>query len=104
MTAQNPKWRWVSWGAVISTGLFLGVSALFSWYAGRFGSYDKTYGSLSAVVVLLMWFYITAYVVLLGAKINAEMEHQTDQDSTTGAPLPMGERGAKMADTRGKAA
>ena len=101
---ENPKWKWVSWGAVIATGIWLAASGLFSWYAGSFGNYDKTYGSLSAIVVLLMWFYISGYAILLGAKINAEMEHQTDQDTTTGRPLPMGTRGARMSDTRGEAA
>ena len=91
---EEVKWRWVSWGAVLASGLWLVASALFSWYAGNFGHYNKTYGSLGAIVVLLMWFFYSAYVVLLGAKLNAEIEHQTAIDSTTGELEPMGKRGA----------
>jgi len=96
------RWRWVSWGAAAATALWIGGSVLFSVYVGEFASYDKTYGSLGAVVVLLMWLYLTAVAVLLGAEVNAELEHQTARDSTTGAPKPMGMRGAKMADTLGE--
>lgn len=101
---ERPKWRWVSWGAGLATGLWLVASALFSWYVSSFGNYNETYGSLGAVVILLMWFYLTSFVVLLGAEINAEMEHQTAKDTTTGEPRPMGKRGAEMADTVGKRA
>jgi membrane protein len=76
-------------------------SALFSVYVSHFGSYDKSYGSLGAVVVLLMWLYLSAFVVLLGAQLNAEVEHQTARDTTTGRPVPLGKRGAAMADTIG---
>lgn len=100
---EEPRWRWVSWGAVGAAALWIAGSVLFSIYVGQFGSYDKTYGSLGAVVVLLLWLYLSAFAVLLGAQLNAEMEHQTARDSTTGPPLPMGERGAKMADTLGAA-
>jgi membrane protein len=96
---EEPKWRWVSWGSATAAVLWLIISAGFSWYVGKFGSYDKTYGSLAAIVVLMMWFYLSAVAVLLGAKLNAEMEYQTGMDTTTGTPLPMGERGAKKADT-----
>jgi membrane protein len=99
---EKARWRWVSWGAAIATVLWLGGSALFSLYVSSFASYEKTYGSLGAVVALLMWLYVSCFVVLLGAEINAEMEHQTARDSTTGAPKPMGERGATMADTLGE--
>jgi membrane protein len=99
---EQAKWRWVSWGAAIATVLWLGGSVLFSVYVSHFASYDKSYGSLGAVVALLMWLYVTSFVVLLGAEINAEIEHQTARDSTTGQPKPMGERGAAMADTLGK--
>jgi membrane protein len=100
---DEPRWSWVSWGAVVATVLWIAASALFSLYVGRFGSYDKTYGSLGAIVVMLMWLYITAYIVLAGAELNAEMEHQTARDTTSGAPRPMGERGAEVADTVGVA-
>lgn len=98
----SPEWNWVSWGAVIGTVLWLFGSALFSYYVSNFGSYGKTYGSVGAVVILLLWFYITAYIVLLGAELNAEMEHQTEHDTTTGEPKPMGRRRAYVADTVGK--
>jgi membrane protein len=98
---DEPRWRWVSWGAVLATVVWIAASALFSLYVGRFGSYDKTYGSLGAIVILLMWLYISAYIVLAGAELNAEMEHQTARDTTVGAPRPMGTRGAEVADTVG---
>jgi membrane protein len=69
------KWRWITWGAAIATVLWLLGSALFSVYVSRFGSYDATYGSLAAPVVLLLWFWLSALVVLLGAEIDAELEH-----------------------------
>ena len=96
------KWRWVSWGAAAATVLWLVGSILFSLYVSKIAAYDKTYGSLGAVVALLMWLYLTCYVVLVGAELNAEIEHQTARDSTTGEPLPMGKRGATMADTLGE--
>ncbi len=67
-------------------------------YVNNFGSYNKTYGSLAGVVVLLLWFWITALVVLLGAEINSEAEGQTARDTTTGPAEPMGSRGAVKAD------
>lgn len=99
---ENAKWKWVSWGAVFSAVLWALVSALFSWYAQEFGNFNKTYGSLGAIIVLMTWFYLSSFVVLLGAEINAEMEHQTSQDSTTHPDKPMGERDAHMADTLGE--
>jgi membrane protein len=101
---EHPRWRWVTWGGVVAAFGWLGVSLLFSWYVGAFGRYNITYGSLGAVVGFMTWMWLTATVILLGAELNAEMEHQTVRDSTTGAPLPMGARGARMADTIGRAA
>ena len=100
---KEPKWVWVSRGAMIAAVLWAGASLLFSWYAGNFGNFNKTYGSLGAVIILMTWFFISSFVILLGAEVNAELEHQTTKDTTKGAPKPMGERGAKMADTIGKA-
>jgi len=93
-----PKIRWVSPGAVIATVVWVLASVVFSLYVDNFGSYGKTYGSLAGVAVLLLWFWITALVVLLGAEINAEAEGQTARDSTVGPPEPMGQRGAVKAD------
>lgn len=96
-----PQWRWISPGALIATLLWLIASVAFTVYVSHFGSYDATYGSLGAIIVLLTWLYLSAYVVLLGAEINAEAERQTRKDTTVGAPQPMGERGARAADTVG---
>ena len=96
---NQPRWRWVSWGAAAATLLWIAGSALFSIYVDRVASYNKTYGSLGAVVVLLMWLWLTAYAVLLGAELDAEMEHQTARDTTDRPAKPMGRRGAYVADT-----
>ena len=98
----QPKTRWVSWGALIATLLWIAASVLFSIYVSNFASYNETYGTLGAVVALLMWLWISAFIVLLGAELNAEMEHQTKQDTTTGRPEPMGQRGAYVADHLGE--
>jgi membrane protein len=96
-----PRWQWVSWGSAFATLLWLVASILFSIYVSNFGSYNETYGSMGAIVILLMWLLITTYAVLLGAELNAEMEHQTRRDTTVGREKPMGERGAHSADTLG---
>jgi len=98
-----PRWHWISWGSSAAALLWLGASALFSWYAANFGTFNETYGSLGAVVGFMTWLWISAIVILLGAELNAEMEHQTASDTTTGAPKPLGARGARMADTVGAA-
>ena len=94
-----PRLRWVSLGAVIVTVIWAAVSVGFALYVDNFGSYDKTYGAIAGVIVLMLWLYLTCYLVLLGAEINSEAEHQTAHDTTTGEPQPMGARDAKMADT-----
>lgn len=73
---EQPRWRWVSWGAVAATTLWIIGSALFSLYVTRFGNYNETYGSVGAVVILLMWFLLSSYAMLIGAELNAEMERQ----------------------------
>jgi membrane protein len=93
------KWRWVSWGSGIAALLWLAVSLGFSWYVANFGSYNETYGSLGAVVGFMTWIWISSAVVLLGGELNAEMEHQTARDTTTGPERPIGTRDARMADT-----
>ncbi|HWB48897.1 MAG TPA: YihY/virulence factor BrkB family protein [Stellaceae bacterium] len=98
---RKPQWRWVSWGSALAAIGWLGASALFSWYAANFGSFNKTYGSLGAVIGFMMWIWLSAIVVLAGGKLNAEIEHQTARDSTEGRPKPPGARAAKMADTLG---
>jgi membrane protein len=96
---EAPKWRWITWGSAIAALLWLAVSGVFSWYAANFGKFNETYGSLGAVIGFMTWIWISAIVILLGAEVDAEMEHQTAQDTTTGMPTPMGVRGARMADT-----
>jgi len=100
---EHPRWQWVSVGSLVATALWMLASLVFSWYSSRFGSFNKTYGTLAGGILLLLWLQITAYVTLLGAELNAEIEHQTARDSTTGAPQPLGARGAEMADTVGEA-
>ncbi|MCE8022449.1 YihY/virulence factor BrkB family protein [Halomonas sp. MCCC 1A11036] len=96
-----PRWEWVSVGTVVATLLWLVGSGGLSLYVSQFANMDELYGSLGAVVVLMLWFWLSSFVVLLGAEINAEMERQTRCDTTVGEPRPMGERGAYAADTLG---
>lgn len=93
-----PRWVWVTPGSILATVIWVLASALFSFYVATFASYDATYGSLGAVVAVMMWFYVTAYAVLLGAELNAELELQTERDSTDGTAMPLGSRGAYVAD------
>lgn len=95
---RGARWVWLSWGATLAAVSWLIASILFSVYVSNFANYNATYGSFGAVVILLFWFYITAYVIILGAELNAELEHQTALDSTVGEDRPMGERGAYFAD------
>ncbi len=98
---QAPRWSWITWGSAAAAILWLAASAMFSFYAANFGTFNATYGSLGAVIGFMTWLWISAIVILLGAELNAEMEHQTARDTTTGRPKPLGGRGAKMADTVG---
>ena len=101
---HEAKWSWVSWGSAIAATLWLGGSLLFAYYVRNFGaSYGETYGALGGIVIMLLWLYLSAYVVMLGAEINSEMERQTRRDTTTGPEKPMGQRHAYSADTLGPA-
>ncbi|UPK34227.1 YihY/virulence factor BrkB family protein [Bradyrhizobium sp. 186] len=100
---QTPRWRWVTWGSALAALLWIAASGLFSWYAASFGKFNETYGSLGAVIGFVTWLWISAIVILIGAELDAEMEHQTMRDTTTGSPKPMGKRGPRMADTVGQA-
>ncbi len=95
---DSPRMSWVSTGAIVATVLWVAASVLFSLYVSNFGSYNKTYGALAGVVVLMLWLYLTSYLILLGAEINAESERQTERDSTVGEEEPPGQRGAAAAD------
>ena len=97
------RWRWVSWGSTLAAAAWLGMSAALSWYVGAFSGFTATYGSLAAVFGFLIWSWLSALTILLGAKLNAEMEHQTAIDSTLPPNRPMGFRGAEVADTVGAA-
>ena len=99
----QPQWRWVTWGSAIAGAIWIGGSLLLSWYVANFGTYNATYGSLGAVIGFMVWMWLSIIVVLLGAEINAEMEHQTARDTTEGRRKPMGARGARMADELGEA-
>ncbi len=99
---NDAKWRWVTPGSVIAVVLWLIASIAFSFYIGNFTNYNQTYGSLGAVIGVLMWFWVSAFVVILGAEVNAEIERQTRCDSTQGDPKPLGARCAYVADTVGK--
>jgi membrane protein len=98
---RAPQWRWASPGAIVGGVLWIVGSILFSVYVANFSNYNAAYGSLGAVVVLLTWLYLSAFVVLLGAQINAELERQTKKDTTKDGDKPMGERDAFAADTIG---
>ncbi len=100
---SDGHWKWVSVGSVFAIGAWVLVTFGFRVYVASFGSYNETYGSLAAVVVLLLWMWLTAVIVMLGAEINAETEHQTALDTTVGGDQPLGQRGAVKADTLGEA-
>lgn len=93
------KWRWLSMGSVASTLLWLGITLGFGFYVANISNYNATYGSLAAIVIFLMWLFLSAYAVLIGAEINAETERQTFEDSTVGIDRPLGQRGAVLADS-----
>ncbi len=99
---RSANWKWVSVGSVFAVVAWVAVTLGFRVYVSFFGSYNETYGSLAAAVVIMLWLWLTAVIVLLGAEINAEIEHQTEHDTTVGADQPMGRRGAVKADTLGK--
>jgi membrane protein len=101
---ERPRWEWLSVGSMFAAVAWLASSALLSWYLANFANYDATYGSLGAAIGMMMWMWISSIVILFGAELNSEIEHQTARDSTTGEEQPLGERGAAMADTVGAAA
>jgi membrane protein len=99
---ERPKMRWLTWGAALATVVWIAASIGFSYYLENFATYNATYGTLGAVIGFMMWMWISVIILLMGAELNAEIEHQTVEDTTTGAPQPIGHRGARMADTIGK--
>jgi membrane protein len=95
---DEPRWTWVSWGSVVATVLWIVASVGFSIYANSFGNYNRTYGALAGIIILMFWLFLTSFVVLVGAELNTEMELQTARDTTAGPSRPMGERRAHAAD------
>ncbi len=100
---DKAEWRWLSAGSVFAAVVWLVVSMLFSWYVSSFGNYNETYGSLGAAIGFMTWIWLSTSIVLIGGEINAEAEHQTAKDTTTGPKKPIGARGATMADRVGEA-
>jgi len=92
------KWRWITPGSMLATLMWIIASIGFSYYVSQFASYNETYGSLGGVVIMLMWLYISAYIIIFGAAINASTEQQTLVDSTIGPEKAVGKRGAIVAD------
>jgi membrane protein len=97
----QPRWRWVTWGSVFAAIVWLAASVLFSWYVANFGSYNKTYGSLGAIIGFMTWIWLSIIVVLVGAKLNAEIEHQTARETTTGNRSLSAYAARPIADTIG---
>jgi membrane protein len=95
---DQPRWTWVSWGSGIATLLWVLATIGFAVYATFFGNYNKTYGALAGVIILMFWLWLTALVILVGAELNTEMELQTAKDTTAGPERPLGERQAHAAD------
>ncbi|KRD64935.1 YihY/virulence factor BrkB family protein [Ensifer sp. Root278] len=101
---QPAKLRWLTWGSVFATSAWIVMSLGYAWYLNNLANYAASYGALGGLVGFLIWLWLSVTLLIVGAELNAELEHQTAKDSTTGRPLPMGLRGAHMADTIGKAA
>ena len=96
---EPAQWRWLIPGAVLATAIWIVASIAFSFYLQNFADYSVTYGSLGAVIGFMVWVWISVVILIVGAELNSEMEHQTAVDTTTGEARPMGERGAVVADT-----
>ena len=100
---REPRWQWISVGSLFAAIAWVISSVLLSWYLASFANYNATYGSLGAGVGMMMWMWVSSIVILLGAELNSEIEHQTARDSTVYGEKPLGARGAAMADTVGEA-
>ena len=98
----DAQWRWTAPGALIATALWLVGSIALAIYVSNFASYQETFGALAGVVILLMWLWMSAFIILLGAEFDSEMEAQTERDTTTGPREPMGDRDAVKADNLGE--
>lgn len=94
----RPRWTWITPGSLFSALLWLALTLGFGAYVRYVGRFDATYGALGTIVALLTWLYLSAYILLFGAELNSELEHQTEHDTTTGTPQPLGQRRAWVAD------
>lgn len=99
---ETAKWRWITPGTALAVIVLGAVSVVFSWYVTNMSDYEAAYGSLGAIIALLTWIWISVTIVIVGAELNSEIEHQTGRDTTTGPTEPLGERGAYMADHVGR--
>lgn len=99
---EPARMRWLTWGAAFATVAWLAASMAVTWYLSNIADYNATYGTLGALIGFMVWTWISVIIVIVGAEINAELEHQTARDTTTGPPQPLGDRGAYMADTVGE--
>lgn len=99
---KKPRWKWISVGSVSAAVTWLIGSGLLSYYLSNYANYDATYGSLGAAIGLMIWMWMSTIVVLFGAELNSEIEHQATKGSTVGSSEPIGQRGAKMAENVGK--
>lgn len=99
---RNAEWRWISWGSALATLGWVVTSLGYSWYLSNLANLNETYGSLGVIVGLMIWLWLSMQILVIGAEIDAEMEHQTAHDSTVGPSRPMGERGAVVADSLGE--
>jgi membrane protein len=95
---QRAQWTWITPGTIFAAVASLLLTSGFGFYVSHFGNYNKTYGSLATIVILVTWIWLTAFVFLFGAELNSELEHQTVKDTTAGKERPLGARGAWSAD------
>jgi membrane protein len=96
---KEARWRWISPGATVATLLWLAASIGLFAYVQTLGNYESTYGSLAGVAISMFWLWITVFLVIVGAAVNAEAERETVHDSTVGPERPAGRRGAVVADS-----
>lgn len=95
---RHPKWKWLTPGSILFAVAWVVLTLGFGLYVSRFGNYGATYGSLSAMIVLLTWIFLSSYALLFGGELNSGLEHQTERDTAEGPERPLGARGAWAAD------
>jgi membrane protein len=95
---EPPKLRWITWGALLTIIGLTAMSLGLSYYLSHFANYNATYGTLGALIGFLVWTWLSVTILIVGGELNAELEHQTAKDSTTGSSKPLGQRGAYVAD------